>query len=621
MEKQRPVLDIKKLVVSMKDSSAVLNAVDFELFPGEIHAVVSISASDQMYFEKVLSGEITHHRGQILIGGKVVKVSEMSQHVDVVDEKIPLFTELTLTENVCLNKVKAIRSSRQKERAECEELLKKYSIGIDINRKVRDLTYEEQLLIKVLRVYMGGKRVVVFSDSLSGLGIRMQDSFINILEDIKKQGRGVVYLTSRLEEAFRISDRISVMSDRRIALTKETRMAAEEPKDLMYAMSGWSVLSTASEASSVDAVTTIVKTREYMNTGNSLSKMLMFLAEDILKVVHGDRCLVCLANLEKKIVKETFGSQYTTYRTGLDNDPLVCEIIRENKFIVVTKNTFRYSALFRSHEEMNTLFCVPVNRQDHLSALLMVFFRESRKLNDTDRLYLSAFSREITIAIETAELAGRSTLLQESHHRIKNNLQMIISLVYMQKRAVRNQKTDANTAFDAVIRQISAIATVHNLLSEKAGEDSIINLASIIRELVKSYQYEDVEFIQDMENISIPYNKATTIAIVVNELLTNSIKYAFKEQREEKNVIRLYLHNDGIHITLVVADNGPGYPKGEGDSEIKTAKGGSGLGISLIESIVQASKGTVRFENGGGAVAKVVLPVSRVYDVTNSAVE
>ena len=71
----------------------------------------------------------------------------------------------------------------------------------------------------------------------------------------------------------------------------------------------------------------------------------------------------------------------------------------------------------------------------------MVFFRDDHEINETDQLYMDTFVHEIAIATETSELIGKSTLLQESHHRIKNNLQMIVSLVYMQKRMVHVNAT------------------------------------------------------------------------------------------------------------------------------------------------------------------------------------
>ena len=246
----------------------------------------------------------------------------------------------------------------------------------------------------------------------------------------------------------------------------------------------------------------------------------------------------------------------------------------------------------------------------------MVFFRDDHEINETDQLYMDTFVHEIAIATETSELIGKSTLLQESHHRIKNNLQMIVSLVYMQKRMVQKEQADIGETFDSIIRQISSIAKIHDLLSKDSSAGSIMNLADIIEELAKFYERPDVKILLDLENISIPYNKATTYAIVINEILTNCLKHAYDGEDKKGKKIEIFARNDGMNITIRVADNGRGFP----NKFEKKQKERKGIGSFLIDNIIKNGGGTLEQKNENGAVTIITVPTSRVYDARNSAI-
>ena len=104
-------------------------------------------------------------------------------------------------------------------------------------------------------------------------------------------------------------------------------------------------------------------------------------------------------------------------------------------------------------------------------------FDDDYAYTQTDKDYLLAIANELAFAIESFRLKGKSVLIQESHHRIKNNLQMIISLMELQKyRLLRTRGTDVSSvqvseAWETVVKQVKSIASIHDMLSKEEETD------------------------------------------------------------------------------------------------------------------------------------------------------
>jgi ribose transport system ATP-binding protein len=125
---------------------------------------------------------------------------------------------------------------------------------------------------------------------------------------------------------------------------------------------------------------------------------------------------------------------------------------------------------------------------------------------------------------------GRSTLLQESHHRIKNNLQYIISLISLQKDFINKNPKNTDEILTNIICRIKSIAAVHDLLSKDSLGRSIINLHDIFDVIIKFLNSSKIEFKVKIDDIFISYAKASAIALVFNEILSNCIEHAFQNK-------------------------------------------------------------------------------------------
>ncbi|AKL93912.1 sensor histidine kinase PdtaS [Clostridium aceticum] len=177
------------------------------------------------------------------------------------------------------------------------------------------------------------------------------------------------------------------------------------------------------------------------------------------------------------------------------------------------------------------------------------------------------------------ELISKSVAISEIHHRVKNNLQTIASLLRLQSRRIHQDQ--AKKAFNESISRILSIAITHELLAQNGVDD--VDLRTILERMKES----TLDYVVSPEkNISIQIkgdpitvnsNKATSIALVVNELLQNSLEHGF-EGREDGQ-IEITIQKGEIYTQVTVTDNGVGF-----DTEKPQRKS---LGLSIVNSIVR----------------------------------
>ncbi len=184
----------------------------------------------------------------------------------------------------------------------------------------------------------------------------------------------------------------------------------------------------------------------------------------------------------------------------------------------------------------------------------------------------------------------------EVHHRVKNNLQIISGLIRLQSRDITNKP-----ALDALLEcenRVSTMALVHESLYQ-SGDLANINARQHLTHLVTNLLMSETEERQikmetDIDDIQMDLNTAIPASLIVNELVTNAMKYAFKGMSD--GTIRISLHKGpDTMFTLIVRDNGVGIP---GDIDPTKSKS---LGLKLVTRLIRDQlKGTmdIRRENG-----------------------
>lgn len=203
------------------------------------------------------------------------------------------------------------------------------------------------------------------------------------------------------------------------------------------------------------------------------------------------------------------------------------------------------------------------------------------------------------------ELLIKSAVIQEIHHRVKNNLQTIASLLRMQARRADSEQVQA--ALNESINRILSISVVHEFLSQQDAESiDIAEVAKNILELLAQNMLAPdfrLQTVFDGETAILPSEQASNLAIVINELVQNSIEHGFKGRMEGTIGINISLTDDSCYLEIY--DNGNGLPS---EAETKKRKRKS-LGTQIIRTLIEDDMGgEFALVSDGGTRAKIRIP-------------
>ena len=195
-----------------------------------------------------------------------------------------------------------------------------------------------------------------------------------------------------------------------------------------------------------------------------------------------------------------------------------------------------------------------------------------------------------------ASLKEKEVLLREIHHRVKNNLQVVASMLRLQARTIKDKNTIDILSESG--NRINAMALIHTQLYE-SSDLSEINMKGfvdkLLRQLLQSYPVRDTKITQVIHVVDylLPISTAVPVGLIVNELLTNALKHAFVNRKEGKIEVRLSASETG-EISLTVSDDGVGLPEGLDINKSET------LGLRLVkilaEDQLQGNLGVIREE-------------------------
>ena len=204
------------------------------------------------------------------------------------------------------------------------------------------------------------------------------------------------------------------------------------------------------------------------------------------------------------------------------------------------------------------------------------------------------------------DLKEKEILLKEVHHRVKNNLQIITSLIRMQ--SGKPQSDETRMALSDVLNRVGSIAAVHELLYQSDSlaaisareylSQLILRQISLVRSEGKSIKVE-----MNIEDIDLPMKTAVPFGLIVNELVTNTLKHAFDGEKSPQNTIMVELESgDNRCVQFTFRDNGKGLPD---DFHIDKL---DSLGFTLISGLTQQLDGELTLLEGDGAGFRIEFP-------------
>lgn len=203
-----------------------------------------------------------------------------------------------------------------------------------------------------------------------------------------------------------------------------------------------------------------------------------------------------------------------------------------------------------------------------------------------------------------ASLQEKEVLLKEVNHRIKNNFQLVASLLNLQSRYIQNEQD--RKIFKVSQTRIEFMALTHEKLYQSTDLKRI-DFAEYIQELIDtlvfSYEVNSDTIALNMNIDKLPLNIDTAVpcSLIIHELVLNSFKYAFPEDDSCEIYIELRLEHDN-KCTLTVSDNGVGFPQ---DLDFRNTKS---LGLQLVNDLTSQLRGTIELNRSKGSEFKITFP-------------
>jgi PAS domain S-box-containing protein len=365
-------------------------------------------------------------------------------------------------------------------------------------------------------------------------------------------------------------------------------------------------------------------------TSSSLDMVFVLetLAWEMIDLLEVDGC--CVYQLSPETAELTAIADYAALIAN-EPTPEKCISLKDNE--VYSRVIYeRYAKFIKSNgktPELDpvNLLLIPMIFQDKVVGLVELNYTDPDRILSERQISLGQLlASQAAIAMENADLYKRAQqeiqereraenqiktslkekemLLQEIHHRVKNNLQVISSLLSLQSRNVRDEET--LTILRESQDRIRSMALIHEKLyrSENLARiDFAGYLQSLASHLVRSYRSSMgiARLHMDVADVSLSLETAVPCGLIVNELVSNALKHAFSDGRQ--GTIRITLRKEeNKQITLSVADDGVGLPDGfdiyQSDS----------LGLRLVTMLVGQVKGELITTNEHGAKFEVVFP-------------
>ncbi len=273
----------------------------------------------------------------------------------------------------------------------------------------------------------------------------------------------------------------------------------------------------------------------------------------------------------------------------------------------------RVSSDLIRQEGYRSMICVPMMFRGAVIGVISVYSAKTAAFVEDEVRIIASFADQAAIAIANARLYDQSQrglrrnelLLRELHHRVKNNLQTVASLLNLQSRRTRSEEASSILALSA--GRIAGMAAVHDLLSVP-GQDSptAIEIVEKMAEIASSDAAAAgtvVDIAVDGDKVEIAEDQATVFALVINELIWNAMGHGFEGRSNGQIRVRIS-HGDGT-IRTRVHDNGRGLP---GSFEISRD---GGLGLAIVSQLVEFDLGgQFSIRNADGCEATVIFQIA-----------
>ncbi|MSU33988.1 MAG: sugar ABC transporter ATP-binding protein [Pedosphaera sp.] len=205
-----------------------LNSVSFDLRPGEVHALLGGNGAGKSTLIKVITGAHMPDAGTVAVGGhpisRLTPAIARSLGIACIYQQPALFPDLTVTENIGLRleSTSPFRRVRHSERRRvATSLLRQVGAGFTGETAVYDLSMPQQQLVEIACAIGAGAKILIMDEPTASLTQPEQELLFGVVDDLRRNGSGIIYISHRLEEIFQIANRVTVLRDGESVVTRE----------------------------------------------------------------------------------------------------------------------------------------------------------------------------------------------------------------------------------------------------------------------------------------------------------------------------------------------------------------------------------------------------------------
>ena len=206
-----------------------LDNIQFDLYPGEVHALMGENGAGKSTFMKILIGLLLPDSGTINFDGEPIEnmdVHKMLQKgISMIHQEILMIPELTIAQNIFLGREIKLGYwvDEQQINKRSQEILNLIGLDLNVNTKAKNLSIAEMQLIEIAKAISNHAKVIIMDEPTSALSDKESEMLFKIIFDLKSKGVAIIYISHKLEEIFQIADRITVLRDGKYIATKNTK--------------------------------------------------------------------------------------------------------------------------------------------------------------------------------------------------------------------------------------------------------------------------------------------------------------------------------------------------------------------------------------------------------------
>ncbi|WP_027416820.1 sugar ABC transporter ATP-binding protein [Aneurinibacillus terranovensis] len=230
----QPVLEMKNISKEFPGVKA-LDSVQFSVIPGEVHCLIGANGAGKSTLMKILAGVYSKDEGDIFLQGKKVDITGPSQSKELgiatIYQELSLIEHLTVAENIFLGTYMKPRygiMSWKKINEESSKIITRLGIPIQVQKKVSELSAGHKQIVELAKAIASHAKLIVMDEPSTTLSEKEVNTLYRVIEDLKRQGITIIFISHKLEELFTIGDRVTVLRDGKYVATKKLKEISQD---------------------------------------------------------------------------------------------------------------------------------------------------------------------------------------------------------------------------------------------------------------------------------------------------------------------------------------------------------------------------------------------------------